>query len=51
MIRFDRFTVKAQEAVQRAQQLAQSQQHQGMEGTHLLIALLEQREGVVRNVV
>ena len=51
MIRFDRFTVKAQEAVQRAQQLAQSMQHQGMDGTHLLIALLEQREGVVRNVI
>jgi len=51
MIRFDRFTVKAQEAVQRAQQMAQSQQHQGMEGLHLLAALLEQREGVVRNVI
>jgi len=51
MIRFDRFTVKAQEAVQRAQQLAQSQQHQGMEDLHLLIALLEQRQGVVRNVI
>jgi ATP-dependent Clp protease ATP-binding subunit ClpB len=51
MIRFDRFTVKAQEAVQRAQQLAQSHQHQGMDGVHLLIALLEQREGVVRNII
>ena len=51
MIRFDRFTVKAQEAVQRAQQLAQSRQHQGLDGTHLLLALLEQREGVVRNII
>ncbi len=51
MIRFDRFTVKAQEAIQRAQQLARSLQHQGMDGTHLLIALLEQKEGVVRNVI
>jgi len=51
MIRLDRFTVKAQEAVQRAQQLAQSQQHQAVDGTHLLVALLEQREGVVRNVI
>jgi len=51
MIRLDRFTVKAQEAVQRAQQLAQSQQHQAMDSNHLLIALLEQREGVVRNVI
>jgi len=51
MIRFDRFTVKAQEAVQRAQQLAQSHQNPGMDGTHLLLALLEQREGVVRNII
>ena len=51
MIRFDRFTVKAQEAVQRAQQIAQSHQHQGLDGVHLLVALLEQREGVVRNII
>ena len=51
MIRFDRFTVKAQEAMERAQKLAQSHQHQGLEDMHLLIALLAQREGVVRNVI
>jgi ATP-dependent Clp protease ATP-binding subunit ClpB len=51
MIRFDRFTVKAQEAVQRAQQMAQQHQNPGMDGTHLLLALLEQHEGVVRNVI
>jgi ATP-dependent Clp protease ATP-binding subunit ClpB len=51
MIRFDRFTVKAREAVQSAQELAQSLQQQGVGGAHLLAALLEQREGVVRNIV
>ncbi len=33
MIRFDRFTVKAHEAVQRAQQLAQSQQFSARQKT------------------
>jgi ATP-dependent Clp protease ATP-binding subunit ClpB len=51
MIRFDRFTVKAQEAVQRAQQIAQEEQHQGLQGVHLLLALLEQRDGVVRSLI
>jgi ATP-dependent Clp protease ATP-binding subunit ClpB len=51
MIRFDRFTVKAQEAVQRAQQIAQGLQHQGLNGLHLLLALLEQRDGVVNGIV
>jgi len=51
MIRFDRFTVKAQEAVQRAQTLARSLEHQGVEALHLLMALLERRDGVIRTVL
>ncbi len=51
MIRFDRFTVKAQEAVQRAQEIARSRDHQALENLHLLAALLEQRQGVVRSVI
>ena len=51
MIRFDRFTVKAQEAVQRAQTLARSLEHQGVAAIHLLMALLEPRDGVVRTVL
>ena len=51
MIRFDRFTVKAQEAVQRAQALALSLKHQGVAGVHLLMALLEPADGVVRTVL
>ncbi len=46
-MRFDRFTVKAQEAVQAAQSLADQQSHQVIEPEHLLLALLQQQEGVV----
>jgi ATP-dependent Clp protease ATP-binding subunit ClpB len=46
-MRFDRFTVKAQEAVQAAQSLADQHSHQGIEPEHLLLALLQQQEGVV----
>src|SRR5262245_14270265 len=45
--RFDKFTVKAREAVEAAQTLAQRQEHQAIEPEHLLLALLQQREGVV----
>ncbi len=47
MIRFDRLTVKAQEALQAAQSLADQLNHQGIEAEHLLHALIQQREGVV----
>jgi ATP-dependent Clp protease ATP-binding subunit ClpB len=46
-MRFDKFTVKAQEAVQQAQILAEKYQHQTIDVEHLLLALLEQSEGVV----
>ena len=41
------FTIKAQEAVQKAQQLAFSTQHQSIENAHLLKALLLVDENVV----
>jgi ATP-dependent Clp protease ATP-binding subunit ClpB len=47
MIRFDKFTVKAQEAMQAAQSLADQGSHQGVEPEHLLLALVQQHEGVV----
>jgi ATP-dependent Clp protease ATP-binding subunit ClpB len=47
-IRFDRFTIKAQEAMQRAQQLAQEHNHQLLEPLHLLAALLTEEQGIVR---
>jgi ATP-dependent Clp protease ATP-binding subunit ClpB len=47
----DKFTVKAQEALQAAQSLADQHGHQAIEPEHLLRALLEQREGVVGPVL
>jgi ATP-dependent Clp protease ATP-binding subunit ClpB len=46
-MKFDKFTVKAQEAVQAAQSLAVEGSHQAIEPEHLLLALLQQQEGVV----
>ncbi len=51
MIRFDKFTVKAQEAVQAAHELAAQDQHQQVEPLHLLGALVEQRDGIVAPVL
>jgi ATP-dependent Clp protease ATP-binding subunit ClpB len=45
--RFDKLTVKAQEAVQTAQGLADREGHQQIEPEHLLLALVEQEDGVV----
>jgi ATP-dependent Clp protease ATP-binding subunit ClpB len=45
--RFEKFTVKAREAVQAAQSLVDQHDHQAIEPEHLLLALLQQREGVV----
>ena len=46
-MRMDKLTVKAQEALQAAQSLADQRDHQALEPEHLLVALLQQREGVV----
>src|SRR5687768_9524403 len=46
-MRFDKFTLKAQEAVVRAQELAQQRDHSEILPLHLLAALLAQKEGVV----
>jgi ATP-dependent Clp protease ATP-binding subunit ClpB len=51
MIRFDRFTVKAREAIQSAQTTADRLEHQVIEPEHLLLALLTQDEGVVQPVL
>lgn len=44
----DKLTVKAQEAVQRAQQTAEDHGHQQLLPLHILDALLEEEQGVVR---
>ena len=46
-MRLDKLTIKAQEAVQAAQSLADQHDHQSVEPEHLLQALVQQREGVV----
>src|SRR5712671_2522197 len=47
MIRFEKMTVKAQEAVQKAQEIAASHENQQIEPIHLLAALANQADGVV----
>ena len=47
MLRFDKMTVKAQEAVQESQEIAARHQNQLIEPLHLLVALVEQKDGVV----
>jgi len=46
--RFDKFTIKAQEAVQAAVELAGSRGNPQVTPVHLLQALLSEREGIVR---
>src|SRR5688500_15772540 len=46
-MRFDKFTVKAQEAVVRAQEIAQQKDHAEIKPLHLLAALLAEDEGGV----
>ena len=47
MARFDKLTLKATEAMQSAQDSAAKRHHQHIEVEHLLLALLEQMDGVV----
>ncbi len=46
--RFDKLTPKSQEAVQRAQAMAQERGHRRLEPIHLLVALLDPDQAVVR---
>jgi len=50
-MRFDRFTIRGQEAVQEAIGIAEKNQNQQVEPEHLLAAMLEQKEGTVRPVL
>ena len=51
MFRLDKLTQKAQEALQQCQAIAEKNQSQVMFPLHLLIALAEEKEGVVRPVL
>ena len=50
-MRLDRFTEKSQEALQAAQQLTEAASQQSVEPQHLLLALIEQPEGIVRPIL
>ncbi len=45
---FNKFTIKMQEAVERANQFAGEENHSELTSAHILIALLDQKEGVIR---
>ena len=50
-MRFDKFTLKTQEVIQTSQQLAERFNHQQIEPEHLVIAILEQTEGVIPSLL
>ena len=50
-IRWDKFTVKGQEAVQRASELASEHGNPELLPLHILAALVEDREGIVPPVL
>ncbi len=51
MLRFEKMTVKAQEAVQSAQEVAARHENQQIEPIHLLAALVAQADGVVPSLL
>ena len=50
-MRFDRFTIRGQEAVQEAIGVAEKNQNQQVEPEHILAVMLEQKEGVLRPIL
>ena len=50
-MRFDKFTLKVQEAIQEAQTLTGHYGHQEIDVEHLLFAFLEQPEGIVGSIL
>ena len=51
MMRFDKFTERAQEAAQRAAEIIQRYGHNQIDTEHILLALIEQQEGVVTQIL
>ncbi len=50
-MRFDRFTIRGQEAVQNSIGVAEKSENQQVEPEHLLMSMLEQEQGVVRPIL
>jgi ATP-dependent Clp protease ATP-binding subunit ClpC len=51
MMRFDRFTERAQEAAQRAAEIIQRYGHNQIDTEHILLALIEQPQGVISQLL
>ncbi len=51
MMRFDRFTERAQEAAQRAAEIIQRYGHNQIDTEHILLALIEQPAGVIPQIL
>ncbi|MBI3741518.1 MAG: ATP-dependent Clp protease ATP-binding subunit, partial [Chloroflexi bacterium] len=51
MMRFDRFTERAQDAFARAHEIIQRYRHSQLDAEHLLVALIEQTGGAVQNIL
>ncbi|MEM7125216.1 MAG: AAA family ATPase [Chloroflexota bacterium] len=51
MMRFDRFTEKAQEAAMRAYEILQRYKHTQVDTEHMFLALLEQDDGPIRTIL
>src|SRR2546427_11555053 len=51
MIRFDRLTIKAQEALAEAQKLAEKAGHQQLDAEHLALALVRQRDWLTQSLL
>jgi ATP-dependent Clp protease ATP-binding subunit ClpC len=51
MMRFDRFTERAQDAAARAYEVLQRYSHNQVDTEHILLALLEQPEGVIPQIL
>ncbi len=51
MMRFDRFTERAQDAAARAYEILQRYSHNQVDTEHLLLALLEQPDGVIPQIL
>ena len=50
-MRYDRFTIKAQEALQAAQELSSQSESPDVSVEHLLLALIDQADGVVKPIL
>ncbi|HBU05545.1 MAG TPA: type VI secretion system ATPase TssH, partial [Nitrospiraceae bacterium] len=50
-MRMDKLTIKSQEAVQEAQRLAERKGNQELQPEHLLIALLDDKEGIALQIL